>query len=151
VDIREYREDTAYSFRPKSGPVVSWGPELLGHWNLGSLGLRLDTDYYPSLAVVLKRQTRITMVPYENCGKRLRPNKDYLCTSRERRVEILSSMNTPAHNRVERSRFAIDCGVRIIFGETPSIFSPVSARIRHALSARYDRAVEWLRCVHSRH
>ncbi|PYX32333.1 MAG: hypothetical protein DMG80_08110 [Acidobacteria bacterium] len=77
VDIREYREDTAYSFRPKSGPVVSWGPELLGHWTWDHSGLRLDTDYYPSLAVVLKRQTRITMVPYEELRERLRPNKDY--------------------------------------------------------------------------
>jgi hypothetical protein len=76
VDIREYREDTAYVFRPKSGPVVNWGPELLGHWTWDHSGLRLDTDYYPSLAVVLKRQTHINLFPYEEFRERLRA-KDY--------------------------------------------------------------------------
>jgi Domain of unknown function (DUF5916) len=73
VDIREYRNDTAYVFRPTSGPVVSWGPELLGHWTWDHTGLRLDTDYYPSLSVVLKRQTHINIVPYEELRERLRP------------------------------------------------------------------------------
>jgi hypothetical protein len=77
VDIREYRNDTSYVFRPKSGPVVSWGPELLGHWTWDHEGLRLDTDYYPSLSVVLKRQTRINVLPYEEFRERLRPGKDY--------------------------------------------------------------------------
>jgi len=72
-DIREYREDTAYYFRPKHGPVVSWGPELAGHWTWDHQGLRLDTDYLPQFNVVLKRQTRINIVPYEEFRERLRP------------------------------------------------------------------------------
>ena len=88
VDIREYREDTSYLFRPKSGPVVSWGPELLGHWTWDHTGLRLDTDYYPSLAVVLKRQTRITMVPYEELRERLRPDKDYFVPPGNDRLNV---------------------------------------------------------------
>src|SRR5205085_922096 len=71
--LREYREDTAYVFRPKSGPVVNWGPELIGHWTWDHTGLRLDTDYYPVLTVVLKRQTHINIVPYEEFRERLRP------------------------------------------------------------------------------
>lgn len=77
VDIREYRNDTAYFFRPKHSPVVSWGPELIGHWTWDHTGLRLDTDYYPSLTVVLKRQTHISITPYEEYRERLRPGSDY--------------------------------------------------------------------------
>jgi hypothetical protein len=72
-DIREYREDTAYYFRPKHSPVVSWGPELAGHWTWDHRGLRLDTDYVPQFNIVLKRQTRINIVPYEEFRERLRP------------------------------------------------------------------------------
>jgi Domain of unknown function (DUF5916)/Carbohydrate family 9 binding domain-like len=73
VDLREYRDDTAYMFRPKSGPVVNWGPEFFGHWTWDHTGLRLDTDYNPSFNLVLKRQTRIFLLPYEESRERLRP------------------------------------------------------------------------------
>jgi len=73
TDIREYRNDTAYYFRPKHGPVVSWGPELAGHWTWDHNGLRLDTDYLPSLNINLKRQTRVNIIPYEEFRERLRP------------------------------------------------------------------------------
>ena len=75
-DIREYRNDTAYYFRPKHGPVVSWGPELSGHWTWDHDGLRLDTDYLPQLNIILKRQTHISFLPYEEFRERLR-NKDF--------------------------------------------------------------------------
>jgi hypothetical protein len=78
VDIREYRNDTAYFFRPKRGPIVSWGPEFIGHWTWDHTGLRLDTDYNPSLTVVLKRQTHISITPYEEYRERLRPDRDYV-------------------------------------------------------------------------
>jgi len=78
VDIREYHNDTAYSFRPKSGPVVSWGPEFIGHWTWDHTGLRLDTDYDPTLNVTMKRQTHISVTPYEEYRERLRPIKDYI-------------------------------------------------------------------------
>ncbi len=77
VDLREYRDNTSYYFRPKSGPVVSWGPEFNGHWTWDHTGLRLDTDYIPDLTIVLKRQTRIFLFPYEEFRERLRP-KDFL-------------------------------------------------------------------------
>lgn len=84
TDIREYREDTSYVFRPKGGPVVSWGPELSGHWTWDHRGLRLDTDYYPTLNIALKKRTHINIVPYEEFRERLRPqdfglpqNQDY--------------------------------------------------------------------------
>jgi hypothetical protein len=77
VDLREYRNDTSYTFRPKSGPVVSWGPELNGHWTWDHTGLRLDTDYAPDLTIALKRQTRIFLMPYEEYRERLRPGIDF--------------------------------------------------------------------------
>ncbi|MBI3645866.1 MAG: carbohydrate binding family 9 domain-containing protein [Acidobacteriales bacterium] len=76
VDLREYRYDTSYSFRPKNGPVVSWGPEVYGHFTWDHTGLRLDTDYIPTLSAVLKKQTRIFVTPYEEYRERLRP-KDF--------------------------------------------------------------------------
>ena len=72
VDLREYREDTQYLFRPHSGPVVSWGPEMYGHWTWDHSGLRLDTDYTPLLNINMKRQTRIYFTPYEEYRERLR-------------------------------------------------------------------------------
>ena len=77
VDIREYRDGTSYNFRPKRGPVVAWGPELFGHWTWDHTGLRLDTDYAPDLAITLKRQTRIVLMPYEETRERLRPGRDF--------------------------------------------------------------------------
>jgi hypothetical protein len=77
VDLREYRDDTRYNFRPKHGPVVSWGPQLFGHWTWDHTGLRLDTDYNPEINLVLKRQTRIFLLPYEEFRERLRPGKDF--------------------------------------------------------------------------
>ena len=81
VDLREYREDTQYWFRPKSGPVVSWGPEVYGHWTWDHTGLRLDTDYSPDLRINLKRQTRIYVTPYEEYRERLRPKDFPILTS----------------------------------------------------------------------
>ena len=76
VDIREYRDYTAYVFRPKSGPVVSWGPEENIRWTWDHTGLRLDTEYNPDLALVLKRLTSIYIYPYQEFRERLRP-KDF--------------------------------------------------------------------------
>lgn len=73
TDIREYRNDTGYTFRPKSGPVVAWGPEFFSHWTWDHTGVRLDTDYNPTLNFALKRQTHIFIFPYEEFRERLRP------------------------------------------------------------------------------
>ena len=72
LDIREYREDTVYKFRPRHSPVVSWGPEIYGHWTWDHTGLRLDTDAVPTLSVTMKRQT-LLLLSYEDLRERLRP------------------------------------------------------------------------------
>lgn len=72
-DLREYRTYNAYVFRPTSGPVLSWGPEVTTRWTWDHTGLRLDTDYNPDLAIVLKRQTHFFIYPYEEFRERLRP------------------------------------------------------------------------------
>jgi hypothetical protein len=77
VDIREYRDDTTYSFRPESGPVVSWGPEIQTHSTWDHTGLRLDTDYNPDLALIMKRRTRLLVFPYEEFRERLRPKDPF--------------------------------------------------------------------------
>ena len=73
VDIREYRDYTAYVFRPKNSLVTSWGPEVSTRWTWDHTGLRLDTDYNPDLAIIIRRQTHIFLYPYEEFRERLRP------------------------------------------------------------------------------
>ena len=77
VDIREYRDDTSYSFRPRSGPIVSWGPEIQTHSTWDHSGLRLDTDYNSDLTLVMKRRTHLFIFPYEEFRERLRPQDPY--------------------------------------------------------------------------
>jgi Domain of unknown function (DUF5916)/Carbohydrate family 9 binding domain-like len=76
VDIHEYRDYEACVFRPKQGPVVSWGPELSTRWTWDHTGHRLDTDYNPDLAIIMRRRTHIFIFPYEEFRERLRP-KDF--------------------------------------------------------------------------
>jgi hypothetical protein len=73
VDIREYRDYEGYAFRPKKGPVLSWGPEVSTRWTWDHAGLRLDTDYNPDLAIILRKQTHFYFFPYEEFRERLRP------------------------------------------------------------------------------
>jgi hypothetical protein len=73
VDLREYRDYDAYVFRPKNGLVTAWGPELSTRWTWDHTGLRLDTDYNPDLAIVMRRQTHLFIYPYEESRERLRP------------------------------------------------------------------------------
>jgi len=73
VDIREYRDYESYAFRPKKGPVLSWGPEVSTRWTWDHAGLRLDTDYNPDLAITLRRRTHFFFFPYEEFRERLRP------------------------------------------------------------------------------
>jgi Domain of unknown function (DUF5916)/Carbohydrate family 9 binding domain-like len=77
VDIREFRDNTSYSFRPESGPIVSWGPEIQTHSTWDHNGLRLDTDYDPDLALFMKRRTHLFIFPYEEFRERLRPQDPY--------------------------------------------------------------------------
>jgi hypothetical protein len=93
VDLREYRDSTSYYFRPKRGPVVSWGPEFNGHWTWDHAGLRLDTDYDPDLAITLKRQTRIFLYPYEEFRERLRPSDPFGLSQNQDFHEHASGVN----------------------------------------------------------
>ncbi|MFI5113558.1 MAG: DUF5916 domain-containing protein [Terriglobales bacterium] len=93
VDLREYRDNTSYYFRPKHGPVVSWGPEFNGHWTWDHTGLRLDTDYNPDLTIALKRQTRIYLFPYEEFRERLRPSDPFGLSQNQDFHEHTSGIN----------------------------------------------------------
>jgi hypothetical protein len=74
TDIREFREVLNYRFRPKSGPLLSWGPDLFTDHVWAHDGTRLDTFYDPDIAIQLKGQTYINYTPYVEFRERLRPS-----------------------------------------------------------------------------
>jgi hypothetical protein len=74
TDIREFRETLNYRFRPKSGPLLSWGPDLFTDHVWSHDGTRLDTFYDPDIAIQLKGQTYINYTPYIEFRERLRPS-----------------------------------------------------------------------------
>ena len=74
TDIREFRETLDYRFRPKTGPLLSWGPSLFTDHVWSHDGTRLDTDYDPYLAIQLKGQTYVNFTPYIEFRERLRPS-----------------------------------------------------------------------------
>src|SRR5205085_4502092 len=132
---------------PKSGPVVSWGPELLGHWTWDHTGLRLDTDYYPSFAVVLKRQTRVTLVPYEELRERLRPNRDYFVPPEGLPVNLDFHEHTSGVTVSSAPVSQLTAGAYYFWG-MESIFYPEhwGGSIRHILHATI-RPGRWRPCV----
>ncbi len=73
VDIREAIQEARYRFRPKKGWILSWGPSLVARYDFDHTGLRLDTDYFPYLAIQGRGQTFIFLRPYEENRQRLRP------------------------------------------------------------------------------
>ena len=85
VDIRDVSNRFDYRFRPRSGPLVSWGPSMYTDWVWAHDGTRLDALYSPQVSFNLKRQTYITLWPYSDFHERLRPrdfsslpdNQDY--------------------------------------------------------------------------
>ncbi|MBZ5721733.1 MAG: carbohydrate binding family 9 domain-containing protein [Acidobacteriia bacterium] len=74
VDIREIKHQLDYRFRPSSGPLLSWGPDLFTDHVWAHDGTRLDTLYDPDLAIQLKGQTYIHLTPYVEFRERLRPS-----------------------------------------------------------------------------
>lgn len=72
VDIRETRQQVDYRFRPKSGPLLAWGPTLFARGTWAHDGLRLDTDYEPIFVLGLRGQTFLELFPYEELRERLR-------------------------------------------------------------------------------
>jgi Domain of unknown function (DUF5916)/Carbohydrate family 9 binding domain-like len=73
VDIREFKQEVDYRFRPKSGWVVNWGPTLNTRHDFDHTGLRLDTDYSSTLVIQGRGQTVISLAPYKELRERLRP------------------------------------------------------------------------------
>ena len=73
TDIRSLAQTVDYRFRPKKGWVVDWGPSLNQRVVYDHEGNRLDTDYYPYLAIQGRGQTYLYLIPYEEKRERLRP------------------------------------------------------------------------------
>jgi Domain of unknown function (DUF5916) len=135
VDIREYREDTAYNFRPKGGFVVSWGPEVLGHWTWDHSGTRLDTDYIPTLSVVLKKQTRIFVTPYEELRERLRP-KDPFGLSQNQDFHEHSSGIAVSSSPLSQ----LTVGAQYTWGDAVNFVPGSASPFNVPYLARYDQA-----------
>jgi hypothetical protein len=73
VDIREFKQEIDYRFRPKRGWVVNWGPTVNTRHDFDHTGTRLDTDYSSQLIIQGRGQTIITLMPYKELRERLRP------------------------------------------------------------------------------
>jgi hypothetical protein len=128
VDIREYRDYTSYLFRPKSGPVVSWGPEVNTRSTWDHTGLRLDTDYDPDVAIVMRRLTRILIFPYEEFRERLRP-KDYSGLSQNQDFhEHLSGM---VFSTAPTTRISL--GGQYLWGDTVNFVPPFTTNCTSGL------------------
>jgi len=73
VDMRETRNTAQYTFRPKSSPLLSWGPRLFVQRLWGHDGTFLDGAYEPAMLLQFKRQTSLTFEPYSFYPEQLRP------------------------------------------------------------------------------
>lgn len=76
VDIRDTKNAWDYRFRPGSGPLLSWGPNVFTDNVWAHDGTRLDTYYSPGLYMAWKGQTFLVLNPYVEFRERLRPS-DY--------------------------------------------------------------------------
>jgi hypothetical protein len=76
VDIRDVKNNWDYRFRPKNGPLLSWGPNIFTGNVWAHDGTRLDTYYSPGLYMAFKGQSYLVVDPYVEFRERLRPS-DY--------------------------------------------------------------------------
>jgi hypothetical protein len=74
VDIREAKNTADYLFRPRSGPVVSFGPTIYTDNVWAHDGTRLDTYYSPQFTIQFKGQSFLYIDPYNEFRERLRPS-----------------------------------------------------------------------------
>jgi hypothetical protein len=74
VDIRDVKQIWDYRFRPKNGPLLSWGPNLYTENVWAHNGTRLDTYYGPGLYMAFKGQSYVVVDPYVEYRERLRPS-----------------------------------------------------------------------------
>jgi uncharacterized protein DUF5916/cellulose/xylan binding protein with CBM9 domain len=93
VDIRDLNNSFDYRFRPKSGPVTSWGPGVFTDNVWAHDGTRLDTYYGPGLAVGFKGQSYVSFTPYTEFHERLRPSDFPALTQNEDFHEHNSTVN----------------------------------------------------------
>jgi Domain of unknown function (DUF5916)/Carbohydrate family 9 binding domain-like len=76
VDVRDVKNSWNYRFRPKKGPLISWGPNVFTDNVWAHDGTRLDTYYSPGLFIAFKGQSYLVIDPYVEFRERLRPS-DY--------------------------------------------------------------------------
>jgi hypothetical protein len=93
TDIRETRQIVNYRFRPKSGPLLSWGPDIFTDHVWAHDGTRLDTFYDPDVAIQLKGQTYINITPYIEFRERLRPSDFFTLSQNQDYHEHNSSVS----------------------------------------------------------
>lgn len=74
VDIRDIKNNWDYRFRPKKGPLLSWGPTVYTDNVWAHDGTRLDTYYSPGLYMAFKGQSYLVVDPYVEFRERLRPS-----------------------------------------------------------------------------
>lgn len=74
VDIRDVKNTWDYRFRPRKGPLISWGPNLYTDHVWAHDGTRLDTYYSPGLYLAFKGQSYVVIDPYVEFRERLRPS-----------------------------------------------------------------------------
>ncbi len=74
VDIRDVKNAWDYRFRPKNGPLLSWGPNIYTDNVWAHDGTRLDTYYSPGLYMAFKGQSYLVIDPYVEFRERLRPS-----------------------------------------------------------------------------
>jgi hypothetical protein len=91
-------------------------------------GLRLDTDYDPDVAIVMRRLTRILIFPYEEFRERLRP-KDYSGLSQNQDFhEHLSGM---VFSTAPTTRISL--GGQYLWGDTVNFVPPFTANCTSGL------------------
>ena len=73
VDLREYKNEISYRFRPQSKWLTAWGPGTVARWAWAHDGLRLDTDYEPVFLLEMRALSYVYFYPYDEIRERLRP------------------------------------------------------------------------------
>ena len=74
ADIRDIKNTWDYRFRPKNGPLLSWGPSIYTDNVWAHDGTRLDTFYGPGFYLAFKGQSFLQIDPYVEFRERLRPS-----------------------------------------------------------------------------
>jgi len=93
VDIREVKNSADYRWRPKSGPLTSWGPGIFTDNVWAHNGTRLDSYYSPQVALFFKGQSYLVFAPYTEFRERLRPSDFPSLTANQDYYEHNSSIS----------------------------------------------------------